>query len=234
VKRKFKRELCVYCAEAPATTSDHVISREFFLVRHRSNLPQVPACRACNNEKAALEHYLTAVLGFGAIHPHAAENLSVMIPKRLAKNAKLHRELADGIAKSGGKSIPIDHARMDKLFAMVAKGLAWHHWRVLLGREHSAIASTFHNSGAWFFDQILTRMIARNRISQNFGDGTFVYTGVQATDCPELTIWRFWMYGGVFFGMDDETTAPSAPASLAVAVTGPSKLVGRLAALSPG
>jgi hypothetical protein len=81
-----------------------------------------------------------------------------MVPKRLAKNAKLHRELAAGLAKSGGTTIPFHHERLDKLFEMIAKGLAWHHWRVRLGSGHSAIASTFHDAGEWFFDQMLAKM----------------------------------------------------------------------------
>jgi len=82
MKKEFKGELCVCCGELPATTSDHVISREFFLVKHRDNLPQVPACDRCNNEKSALEHYLTVVLAFGARYSHAVENLSAMVPKQ--------------------------------------------------------------------------------------------------------------------------------------------------------
>jgi len=35
MKKEFKGESCVYCGELPAT-SDHVISREFFLVKHCS------------------------------------------------------------------------------------------------------------------------------------------------------------------------------------------------------
>jgi hypothetical protein len=87
------------------------------------------------------------VLAFGGRHSYAVENLSAMVPKRLAKNAKLHRELAAGLAKSGGNSIPLDHLRVDKLFEMIAKGLAWCHWRVRLGKGHSAVASTFHDAG---------------------------------------------------------------------------------------
>ncbi len=225
MRKEFQGELCVYCGKAPATTNDHVISREFFLVKHRGNLPQVPACSSCNNEKSALELYLTVVLAFGGRHSHAAENLSTMVPKRLAKNAKLHRELAAGLAKSGGTTIPFHHEHLDKLFEMIAKGLAWHHWRVRLESGHSAIASTFYDAGEWFFEQMLAKMNTPHRVSADFGDGTFAYQGVQATDCPELTIWRFWMYGGVVFGGAPKLPGPT---SLAIAVTGPAALVQKL------
>jgi hypothetical protein len=118
------------------------------------------------------------VLAFGGRHSYAVENLSAMVPKRLAKNAKLHRELAAGLAKSGGNSIPLDHLRVDKLFKMIAKALAWYHWRVRLGKGHSAVASTFHDAGELFFDQMLTKMNTPDRVSVDLGDGTFAYQGV--------------------------------------------------------
>lgn len=225
MRSKFKGQACVYCGAAPATTADHVICREFFLVKHRGNLPQVPACLPCNNKKAALESYLTVVLAFGGRHPHAAENLHTMVPKRLQKNAKLRRELAAAFDKSGGASIPLDHARLEKLFAMIAQGLAWHHWQVRLGPQHAAIAAIFHNAGESFFEGMLARWRTPHRASARLGDDTFSYQGAQASDCPEMTIWRFWMYGGVVFGGDPNVPGP---ASLAIAVTGPSSLVQNL------
>jgi hypothetical protein len=72
---------------------------------------------------------------------------------------------------------------------------------------------------------MLTKMNTPHRVSVDLGDGTFAYQGVQATDCAELMIWRFWMYGGVIFGGDPKVPDP---ASLAVAVTGPTALVQKL------
>jgi hypothetical protein len=225
MRNKFKGESCVYCNEAKASTSDHVICRQFFLVKQRANLPQVPACSLCNNEKSSLENYLTVLLPFGGRHADASETLSTMVPKRLAKNAKLHRELAVGLAKSGGVSLPLDHTRLDKLFALIARGLAWHAWKVRLGQQHSAIASIFHDSGAAFFDQMINRWNTPHRVFKDLGEGTFVYQGAQATDCAEMTVWRFWMYGGTVFGGDPRLPGP---ASVAVAVTGPLALVSKL------
>jgi 5-methylcytosine-specific restriction endonuclease McrA len=77
---KFASETCAYCATQPATTADHVFSREFFLVKRRANLPQVPACNSCNNAKSRLEHYLTAALPFGGRHTDSTENLTNLVP----------------------------------------------------------------------------------------------------------------------------------------------------------
>jgi hypothetical protein len=93
-RKKFASELCVYCNSKPSAAPDHVFAREFFLVGQRANLPQVPACVDRNNTKSRLEHHLTASLPFGGRHPDALTNLETMGPKRLAKNARLQRELA--------------------------------------------------------------------------------------------------------------------------------------------
>src|SRR5947209_15193891 len=57
VRNSFRGLPCVYCG-APATSDDHVIAAKFFLEPQRGNLPQVPACERCNNEKSHLEDYL--------------------------------------------------------------------------------------------------------------------------------------------------------------------------------
>ena len=225
MSKKFKGKLCVYCVERPSTTADHVICREFFLPARRNNLPKVPACSHCNGEKSEVEHYLTALLAFGARHPDAAVNLAAMVPKRLNKNAKLYAELAEGFAQSGGQSLPVDHLRLERLFAFITRGLLWHHWNVILDPGNSVIASIFADSGTPFFERMLYRWNTPNRVSGNLGEGTFCYEGAQATDCKEMSVWRFAMYGGIVFGGDPRVPGPS---SLAVAVTGPDDLIQKL------
>jgi hypothetical protein len=226
VSKKYIGKQCVYCVEAVATTADHVISREFFLKHRRANAPKVAACARCNNEKSELEHYLTVVLALGGRHPDAKINLDTMVLKRLQKNAALHRELLAGFEESGGTALPIDHVRVEKLFALIARGLAWYHWNVLLGPGYSAVAALFSDEDAPFFDQMLLSWGTPHRMSIDLGNGTFKYYGAQATDCPQMTIWRFWMLGGVLLGGDPNVPGPS---SLAIAITGPDALIQRLA-----
>jgi hypothetical protein len=59
MKHKFSGETCIYiyCSDAPAESSDHVVGRKFFLVERRGDLPQVPAYKRCNNRKSELEAY---------------------------------------------------------------------------------------------------------------------------------------------------------------------------------
>src|ERR1039458_7038235 len=64
---------------------------------------------------------------------------------------------------------------LEKLFAMIAQGLAWHHWGVLLRPGFSAMASLFNDAGAPFFAQMLSRWNTPIRASASLGNGTFTY-----------------------------------------------------------
>lgn len=225
----------VHGARAESTTGDHVVAREFFPVDHRERLPKVPACEGCNREKSGLEHYLTAVLPFGARHSGALANLSTMVPKRLQRNAKLQKELAAGLARStvdpSGETavaLPFDYAPMEQLFALIAKGLAWYHWHVLLVSGYSAIAMVVTDAGAESFHRLLFERNARDRVTENLGEDAFRYEGAQAVDDPRLTIWRLSFYGGVLFGGD--LKLPGQSASQIIALTGPDELLMRLLA----
>jgi SEC-C motif len=224
MKHKFHGQPCIYCgAAAEDITSDHAIGKKFFLEDKRDNLPQVPACRPCNNRKSELEGYLMTVLPFGAKHPDAAETLAKLVPPRLDKNAKLARKLRRGYERSGGTSIPFEHKPMEELFAMIAKALAWQHWGIRLENGYSAIASLFTNDGEAFFEQMLST--GGSHASGDLGEGTFTYEGAQAKDDPRLTMWRFRIYGGVDFGGDPNVNGPS---SLAIAVTGRAQMIQNL------
>lgn len=117
MSKKYKGKVCVYCAlDGASSGADHVLAREFFLPERRANLPKVPACGECNDRKSELEHYLTAVLPFGGNHPDSTALLSAGVPKRLAKNPKLHQTMVAGFQAvelmEGGASlqegVPLD------------------------------------------------------------------------------------------------------------------------------
>jgi len=225
MKHKFDGQICIYCNNAPAESSDHVVARKFFLEERRADLPQAPACKRCNNRKSKLENYLMIVLGFGAKHRDAAANLDTLVRHRLENkaNAPLLRKLKKGYERSGGTSVPFEHKPLEELFAMLAKALAWQHFGVRLADGYSAIASVFTNEGEGFFAQMLSR--GKTHVSGDFGEGTFRYEGAQGAEYPELTLWRFEIYGGVDFGGDPNVYGPS---SLTIAVTGRSEVIGNL------
>ena len=232
VRKKHRAKPCVYCGQALATTMDHVFAREFFLERQRGNHPKVPACSSCNSKKSQLEGYLTTVLPFGARHGVAAENLSTSVPKRLRGNARLHRELAAGAVFAGpsgqsamtllASTVPIDSAKLEELFVLIAKGLLYSHWGIVLGVGDSAIAAMITDAAGDIFDQIFFGLKARDRLSFTVGEGTFAYEGLQG-DPPQLSLWKFSTYGGV--QLTGDPNAPGHTSSRIYAVTGPNDVV---------
>jgi hypothetical protein len=232
----FKGKTCVYCAAAPAATMDHVFAREFFLVDRRANLPKVPACAACNGAKSQLEHYLTAVLPFGGQHADAAAHLSGMVPGRLARNRKLASGLSAGLSSTmvPGKetpamTIPIDPDKVGELFALIAKGLLWQHWQVLLPPDAFGVrAEMLSAAGEQFYNQALA-MNSGARVHESLGNGTFSYEGVRSAENPELSAWRFSAFGGLTLGGDPE--APGETSSQIGAMTASHALLARLKAM---
>ncbi len=93
MKHKFTGEICVFCNKAPSDTSDHALGRKFFLEERRGDLPQVPACKSCNNKKAEYEAYLMTVLPFGAKNSDAGQILSKLVPRRAGEEREAPPEI---------------------------------------------------------------------------------------------------------------------------------------------
>lgn len=232
--KRYQNKVCVYCSQRPSVTGDHVFAREFFLPEVRDYLPQVPTCDVCNNEKSKLEHYLTALLPFGARHAHANENLVSLVPRRLAKNLRLARELNAGRGRVWhlennvihlALTVPIDPKRTCELFAMIGRGLAWYHWSTYLQPEHTSEALFLSNFGQEYFARMFTKSAA-NRVQQDLGKGTVSYSGVQALDSPQITLWRLHFYGGIALSGDPQ--APDQASNEIAVITGPKRIVSML------
>lgn len=198
--KKYSQHLCVYCQAKHSTpTADHVFAREFFLIPDRGSLPKAPCCGECGSEKSKDEHYLTAVLPFGGLHSGARENLTTMVPKRLARNRKLHEELAIGMRTSElGKPrvVPLDTRRLQRLFERITVGLVWHHWAAYLPATHRVEAALLSPQGEAFCDSLFA-MAAKDRASANLGNGTIDYTGARSHGEDTFSIWRYRVYGGL-------------------------------------
>jgi hypothetical protein len=215
---------------------DHVFAREFFLVERRANLPKVPACVACNGAKSQLEHYLTAVLPFGGQHADGLVHLTEMVPGRLARNQKLARGLSAGLSRtlvpgrdSPAMTIPIDPDKVGELFALIAKGLLWHHWQVLLPPAAFGVRGEMLSAaGEQFYNQALA-MNSGARVHETIGNGTFSYEGVRSAESPELSVWRFSAFGGIALGGYPE--APGEISSQIGAMTGSHTLLAKLKAM---
>jgi hypothetical protein len=207
MSKRFKGKTCVYCGSVGASdTGDHVLAREFVPVIHRGQIPQVPACNNCNGEKASLEHYLTGVLPFGGRHSGALANLIENVPRRLEKNKKLQRELAAESSRVWSQepsglmvhtlAVPLDGERLEKLIEFIVRGLMFHHWGVILGKDSFVEVHSLTSHGDIFFGK-MRQLNAAQRVSNNIGDGAFVYEAAQGIDNPQISIWQLSFYGAM-------------------------------------
>jgi hypothetical protein len=222
MSKRFKGKICVYCCEKSSADGDHVFSRQFLLEADRINLPKVPSCRSCNKEKSDLEHYLTAILPFAGRHDKAITTLETLVPKRLAKNLKLHRSLSESRKRAdvGGEErlmLAFEPDRLTQLFAMIAKGLTWLHWQTYLPVRTPIRSLLLTEQGASVYDRLF-RLAEINRVKESLGDNSVIYEGVQQRSAPTTTAWRFWMYGGIELTGDPE--APDLVASQILVTTG--------------
>jgi hypothetical protein len=242
MSKRFRGKPCVYCNAAPSTTTgDHVFAREFFLESRRANLPKVPACEACNNDKSKLEHYLTAVLPFGGRHKDSAEHLSTLVEPRLANNLRLHGELSSGLDHALSlergvimpvHTVPIDGEKIGQLFGFITKALVWHHWQIIVEPEsHRAWAGFLNPIGLELFSPFFASS-DQARVHENLGDGTFTYEGVQGTDDPAMSMWLFNIYSGM--KLSGDTSAPNDECSIIGGITATRKFMAGFANLLDG
>lgn len=233
MSKRFKGKTCAYCAVPEAsTTGDHVLAREFVAVEHRNQIPKVPACDGCNNRKSALETLFTAVLPFGGRHADASANLTVNVPKRLARHPKLHQSLAAGQSQVWSRepsgllvrslALPLDGERLEELVDLIVRGLMFHHWGVALGADMHVGVFTLTRYGEALFASYLNSN-AKQRVSNNIGAGAFVYEAVQGVDNDTVSMWRLSIYGGMTMDSGDGKHAMS---SFGV-MTGPQRIIDR-------
>src|SRR5262249_26142801 len=128
-----KGKTCAYCGQLGVSqTGDHVVARALVAEALRGEIPIVPACAPCNGKKADLEHYAASVIPFGGRHPGASASLAADVPRRLAKNQRLHRELKSRQTRVWSEesglmmpclAIPIDGERLEGLVGYIVRGL---------------------------------------------------------------------------------------------------------------
>lgn len=208
--KKYKNKTCVYCAVPNSSqVGDHIFAREFFTEDKRDNLPKAPACNECNGEKSSYEHYLTAVLPFAAQHEDALENFKEYALPRLANNQKLNRRLIkkakfrrlenNGVITEGN-TLPLDSTQIEKLFALIVRGLIWYHWKEVISNKEMVAARFLPEDAEGDFDKIIQdpKLISTGR--QDLGKGTFIYEGFRDPESPHRSLWEFIIYGGLTLG----------------------------------
>lgn len=212
--KKFQNGVCIYCTRVPSTTADHVIARQLVPAAYRGNLPKVRACQSCNNAKSQLEHYLATVLPFASRIESSKDELSQHVPRRLAKNAKLHRELEAGRSRvwsqepSGiivpAMTVPFDGEKLNSYVGYLVRGLMWHHWQVSLGAEYFVEVMCLTKKGMEFFD-IMSGWRGSNRVDATLADGVLTYSALQGTDQPEVSVWSLTLLGGLKVTAEDSS-----------------------------
>ncbi|MEO6967597.1 MAG: hypothetical protein ABI132_03955 [Rhodanobacteraceae bacterium] len=210
MSKQFKNKICVYCGGL-STTGDHVIARDFFPLSSRANLPIVPACAACNNAKSALEHYLATILPGGSAHPVAIEVQRKKLGARLAKNRRLTRELGAGMRPlpNGWGSIPLRADTVQRYMQFVAKGLAFHHFGVVIDSRFGVEGSVWRTDGPTALERMHEEHGDRlTRITASFADGAFEYIAHVARDYVPLSLWQIRLYGGVAMGGEGNDLEP--------------------------
>ncbi len=213
--RGFQNQPCAYCVSGLSTaTGDHVFARNFFSEEQRGNLPKVPACVPCNNAKSTLEHYLASVLPFGGLHADAHEALN-RVGGRLARNVRLHRELAEG-AQDG--AIPFRGEALTNFMAFVVRGLLCYHWNARFGDEHGVRVIHPTLAAEEAFERYL-RGNPRRRVDENLGNGTVRYVGLQIADYDQLSLWKIRMYGGVQCSSGEAGATDSSTSVIALTAT---------------
>ncbi len=187
---------------------DHVVSREFFLVVDRANLPQVPACKRCNGLKSAVQTEMLACLPIGSRLPDADTYRRDYIRPRLAKNERLSREIGLGQPpveiKVNGIMQPmnlltINSKLLHELHVWTARGLHAHHSIERVPAHYEPIVRMYapDDEAAAFAGMQCVFPDRRLHVSANLGRGTFTYEGARSPHVAGVSIWRFRWHGGV-------------------------------------
>lgn len=211
--KKYKGKACAYCGKTTASSSaDHVFARQLFLVRHRANLPIVPACDKCNSEKSRSEAYVALAFPNGGRHKFAIENIETFLPRRFAKNVRAEQELRSSRSfvpamTDKGLIVPagaykIDAARVKEWVSFVARGLSFYHWEVAVKKsEYTMIAGPPNKLGRNLLSKCLDAGADQLTVtSRTLGEGTMSYWGGRSLD---HIVWFVSPYGGVQTGGSD-------------------------------
>lgn len=212
---KFNGKTCVYCGrEKSSELGEHVVSKEFFLVRDRNKLPKVPACGQCNTQKSQHENYVLTVLPIASEHQDAPEYAVLNLFRRLNGNRALARSIslirsspwldATGEKLEFRDAISVDFTHIQRLLEYIVRGLYAHHMGEILPQNYGVMVSAFTRA-----KEITARGKIRDGVvgsggtsfSGNLGRGTFLYDATLRPSDKFVSFWRFSIFGGAEFNM---------------------------------
>ncbi|MBG0808935.1 hypothetical protein IY145_06055 [Methylosinus sp. H3A] len=210
--KRYKGKDCAYCGKPScSSTNDHVIATSFFLDTERGaglRIPQVAACKCCNNEKSKLELYIGSTLLIGSRHPEANRYRREKVQPRLDRNRKLRKELnidaPPVLTKINGilqpmHAIMIDADKISRLLQLIVKGLYRHHYGKPLPHEMAPDVSMIRpeaEASVWASVSHLFPPEAP-RVNCDLGRGSFRYSGVQSPMNEGFTAWMIGLHGQI-------------------------------------
>jgi hypothetical protein len=124
---------CVYCG-AEATTRDHVVPRCLLEREYPDNLPTVPCCRVCNEERSRDEQYFAVALAQVGFHPTLQDKLAPRgtVDRALERSPRLDDRIIESlsVAADGRVYFAPEMDRMASVAQKVAFGLYCHRYQL--------------------------------------------------------------------------------------------------------
>ncbi len=156
-----------------------------------------------------------------------------MVPPRLERNAKLHRQLSahrsDFWAQVNSglwiktTALPFDGEKLTAYIGYVVRGLMWWHWKVYLDDQCFVLPMCVTQDGQAMVRSMLG-LNANARVAENLGNGTIEYVAAQGIDRPDISVWLFDIYGGLVLADASAQHSSSTTTTAAVAaLTGPKR-----------
>ena len=207
------RPVCAICGVREATTRDHVPPKGIFIKPRPSNLVTVPACTKCNNHSSRLDERFLVNLG---LHVSSAGSKGARVfNERVVPTLKHNRKLLNKIVKRtrpveittpqgiGYERLYIgewDHEAHDKIIERTVRGLYYHHFEEVLGRESTVKTHYFRTLSDDLYNA--SKRWAVNILGKN--DVVYRYAMAEGPK-HKASVWLFQFYGAHWAGAQTMT-----------------------------
>ena len=205
--------LCAYCGIKPGVTRDHVIPLCLFGSRRPAFLVTVPACQNCHGKSksrddeylrdmlvmnvGASNHPVAQAISRGSMWRASANNRSVVANDLRAKG-KYVSVYSQGIYLGEGPVIPLDEARVRRIFKTMLRGLHYQVWKQILPDD-----AEYQVVPCWpgkYSDLLASMQRIHCQGPAVLGDNVFSgYYLAAIDDDPYLAAWLVSFYGGVHY-----------------------------------
>lgn len=195
-------QMCVFCAERPAVTKDHVPPKGIFARPLPADLITVPACEECNKGSSKEDEEFRAMLGIrvGGWTPQGKAFWNKAALRTLRHNQRLKREVLSSarnteVVTPGGLYlgrhflVPWQTSSHDNTIAKITRGLYFHHFGEILAPDVSMQAYWLQDIGDEYAD-VLGKLVRGS-----IGENAFVYAFGRNNESAGASIWFYQFYG---------------------------------------